>query len=34
MSLREARRLREEGQGQLIAASRASIADEVRACCI
>jgi urocanate hydratase len=31
MSLEEARRLREEGQGQLMAASRASIADEVRA---
>jgi urocanate hydratase len=31
MSLAETRRLREEGQGQLIAASRASIADEVRA---
>ncbi|HEY1783165.1 MAG TPA: urocanate hydratase [Roseiarcus sp.] len=31
MSLEEARRLREEGQGQLMAASRASIADQVRA---
>jgi urocanate hydratase len=31
MSLQETRRLREEGQGQLMAASRASIADEVRA---
>jgi urocanate hydratase len=31
MSLAEARRLREEGQGQLMAASQASIADEVRA---
>jgi urocanate hydratase len=31
MGLAEVRRLREEGQGQLMAASRASIADEVRA---
>jgi urocanate hydratase len=31
MTLAETQRLREEGQGQLMAASRASIADEVRA---